>query len=173
MKKKAQSSLEFLSIFAISFTIIIILGGIFFTYSSEAKTDLDKDQIDRVFLDIMNNVDQIYFLGVGNRVTQKLSFPNNINSISIVHKNESLGGGEYQEFDYLNVSIQNVGFTQDLIYFPSQTYIRFNCTSSCDVETSNVDGNWISYYSYENTNAGAKQIRIENKGDFVAIDFLS
>ena len=58
---KAQSSLEFLIIFGIGFTIIVVLGGIFFTYSTDARDELDQKQLRKTGDEIISNVEKIYF----------------------------------------------------------------------------------------------------------------
>jgi len=56
MKKKSQASLEFLSIFGIGFSIIVILGGLFVVYSGEAKEGLDKVQLENIGRSLMSNI---------------------------------------------------------------------------------------------------------------------
>lgn len=170
MFTKAQSSLEFLTIFGIGFSMILILGGIFFTYSLESKQELDKDQLDVSFSQLISTMEQIYFLGEGNRVTQKLMLPDGIKNISIIHLNASNATDELY-IDYLNISVYSQVGVQYLIYMPQEEYIRFNCSLNCS-ETPNVNGNWTSSYLPEASRSGPKTIRLENKGDFIAVDFI-
>ena len=61
MKKKSQSSLEFLMILGIALTIIIILAGVFVNYSNSAKKSLDKQQLSNIGDDLISNIEKVYF----------------------------------------------------------------------------------------------------------------
>ena len=166
MKTKAQSSLEFLAIFGISFMIIILLGGIFFTYSSGAKTNLDKKQLERIGDEIVSNVEQIYFLGDGNRVTIQTKFPDDIVNMTIYHKNQS-----GLSFDYLTFTHYNDDILVESSFEPNDYYVRFNCTN-CHHVINGPDGN-LSFYNQSDFAGGTKSIRIESYGDYVAVDFYN
>ena len=42
-KKRSQSSFEFLMVFGIGLLLIMIMGGVFLTFSNESKNDLDQN----------------------------------------------------------------------------------------------------------------------------------
>lgn len=158
--KKSQSSVEFLITFGIGFSLIIILSGIFLTYSEGAKENLDKQQIQKIGQEIIFNVEKIYFLGEGNRVTLNTRFPDNIENFTIYHSDAS---GE--EFDYLNITYLNNGQFYDEIFTTNELYTRFNCTSCYHTGD-------ISYYNLSDFSGGNKEIRITSKGEYVSIDFF-
>lgn len=172
MKNKAQSSLEFLMIFGIGFTIILVMGGIFFGYFNSEKDTLDRKHIIKVSEELINNIEQIYFLGEGNKVTMKTKFPSLIENLTIHHVNitDPNNPGERLYYDYLNFSYYDEDDYYSLLFEANELYIRFNCTR-CD-NTSIVDGEWVSYYNDTSDFAGGpKRINIESKGDWVSIDF--
>lgn len=168
--KKSQSSLEFLIIFGIALSMIIILSGIFFSYSSEASSSLSKDQINKIGNEIILNIDKIYFLGSGNKITINTLFPDSINNISIYHMNISNGTG-YNQFDYLNISqITSNSQIVSNIFTANENYIRFNC-ENCK-NTTKVNGSWISYFNdTSDFSGGPKLIIIKSSDNFVYIDF--
>jgi uncharacterized protein (UPF0333 family) len=163
--KKGQSSLEFLMIFGIGFLIILILGGIFFGYIGGAKESLNKDQISNIGNEIINSVEKVYFLGVGNKFILKANFPENINNITIVHLNKS--GVVY---DYLNISYFTKYGVQYQIFMPSQDYIHFNC-SKCKEVVINANKTINYYNDSSDLTGGFKMIQIANVGNWVSVDF--
>ncbi len=161
MKKKSQSSLEFLLIFGIGFFLILLMGGVFFTFSSEAKQNLDRKQLTKISNDIMTNIENVYFLGNGNRITMDVNMPEGIENITIHHYNVS--GDSY---DYLNFSFYlNQKFVSEII-IPKETYIKFDC-SDCSKLNEN-----LSYFPIYDINPGPKRIRFESKGDYVDVNFI-
>lgn len=161
--KKSQSSLEFLSIFLIGFTIIIIMSGIFFNYTSEAKQSLDKSQIDKIGNDIISNIENIYFIGQGNKITMKAKFPDYIENFTIHHTNNTLG----EKFDYLNFTIQGEKIFTNQLFLTKELYIRFNCSSCYHNNITN-----ISYYNSSDFSGGLKVIKIESRENYVTLDFV-
>lgn len=157
---KGQGSLEFLMIFGIGFLLIMIMAGVFFTFSGEAKQSLDKKQLEKIGRDIMNNVENVYFLGSGNRITMNLNMPDGIENITIKHINDSGEVYDYMEFSFY----QNKNLVSE-VYLPKENYIQFDCTDCAQ------SGNVSSYPIYD-LNPGPKRLRIESKGDWVAIDFI-
>ena len=164
--KKSQSSLEFLFMFGMGLTLIVILGSIFFYYSNEAKVDLDKKQIRKFGEDLMSNVEKIYYLGDGNRITQKSLLPDTIFNFTIHHSQNGSGA----QFDYLNITTyESEGISVNNIFLTADpTFIRFNCTRCYhDILTN------ISYYNTSDFAGGSKAIKLESKGDWVTIDFVN
>lgn len=158
MSKKSQGSLEFLIILGIGFLIIAILGSIFFNFFIGEKKTLDSKHIDNIGLEIMSNIDRVYFMGIGNRVTVETIFPEGIENISIHH---------FTDYDYLNITFIGNKIVQHKIYEPSEIYIRFNCSECKHNYTTN-----ISYFNDSSLfSKGNKRIRIDGKKDFVEISF--
>jgi len=165
--RKSQSSFEFISIFGIGLVFILILGAIFFNYSSLAQSDLNKKQLDLISSQIMTSIEEIYYLGFGNRVSIKSKFPEGIVNFTIVHKNNS-----GLEFDYLNVSFYDGDTIVSNLYTPNKGYIRFSC-NDCFNSTKNTLGEYTSYYLGSHSSSGLKTIRIENFDTYVSVDFVN
>lgn len=162
--KKAQSSLEFLIMFGIGFTIILILSGIFFNYSSEAKIGLDKNQIQTIGSDIISNIENLYFLGDGNKITMNAKFPDTIQNLTIHHSKNSITD---EKFDYLNFSLYTEGNISSEIFLTKELYIRFNCSKCYHNTLTNV-----SYFNISDFAGGPKVIKIESHDDYVTFDFV-
>lgn len=165
MKIKAQSSMEFLMVFGIGLSLILIIGGLFVSYTNTAKNTFDKRQLEAVGEEVLDYVNRVYFLGEGNRITSNLKLPSGIENLTITHINNSVG-----EFDVLNFTYYSAGMLQSSYFSSAENYIRFNCTKC--YHTPNLNGNWSSYYNSSMYNGGSKKIRIESRGEWVSIDFI-
>jgi hypothetical protein len=159
---KAQASMEYLIIFGIAVALITITGAIFFSYVNESKTALDQKQVEKMGTEIVNNIEKIYFLGSGNRVTMKMTFPDNLINFTIHHR--KING---EPFEFLNISYYWEDQKVSSIFTPNQLYVRFNCTN-CYYDTVRN----ISYYDASDSSLGAKQIQLTSKGTFVSVDFV-
>ena len=170
MHLKSQSSFEFLVIFGIGLTLIAVLSGIFFSYSNSAESNLNRIQIEKIGKEIISNVEKIYFLGSGNKITYKANFPSGISNITIVHMNNSNSTTKIL-FDYLNITYYNNGNLTSSIFTANQNYIRFNCSKCYNGPI--VNGSWISYYNdTSDITGGTKTIEIYSEGNYVNIDFV-
>jgi hypothetical protein len=166
--KKAQSSLEFLMIFGIGFSIIMVLSGIFFGYFNAEKETLDSKHLQNIGEELIGNIDKIYFLGNGNRITLNTKFPEGIENITIYHIIDKNVSGTNISFDYLNISYIGGGKIISQIFTTSEPYIRFNCTRCYHNLTTNIS----HYNDTSDFTGGFKRIRIESKGNWVSMDFI-
>lgn len=171
MKKKSQASLEFLTILGISLTLIAILSAIFIGYSNSAKQGLDKEQIENIGEELISNIERIYFQGNGNRVTQRSNFPSNILNFTIFHRNVTLSGVPTM-IDYINITYNDDGFLNDLIFYPLETFIRIQC-DKCYTTPPNALGEYVSYFNTSDFSQGPKQIRVESRNQRVYISFTN
>lgn len=162
MKKTAQASFELLLVLGFSFTLTILAGGYYIMYSQEATDNLNQEQLDKVFNEVINEASRVYFAGNGNRVTIQATIPNGINEIAI--ENSSTGG---DDFNFINITYKGEdGRISSALYFPEELFVYLNCSSSC----SYVGDRGI--FDQQHTNSGPKRIRVESNGDIVTIDFI-
>ena len=164
--RKSQSSLEFILTFVIGFSLILILSGLYLTYSSGNTDTLNRQQVDKIGRDIISNVEKIYFLGEGNRVTYSTNFPEDIRNLSIHHANNS-NATDTIVFDYLNITYTLDSQHASSIFTAKENYIRFNCTNCNHYPSQNV-----SVYEPSDFSGGTKKLRIESEGDWVSVDFV-
>lgn len=163
--KKSQSSLEFLMIFGIAFTLILVMSTLFFGFFTGEKTTLDTKHLEQIGLKIMTESEKVYFLGSGNKKTIKTDFPEGIKNISIRHYNQSS-----LSFDIFNITYMGDNGYYSLFFETQETYIRFNCSKCAHIISPLIN------YSYYNVSSdfsqGAKRIEIVSYGDYVSIDFI-
>lgn len=163
---KAQASLEYMSIFGIAFLLISIVGGLFFVYTNSAKAGLDLEQINKIGIELIGDIEKVYFFGDTNRRTYKTTFPVGIESITLHHINQS--GDNYF---YFNFSLNNDGQIKDLIYQANEDYINILCVDTC-VTTNIEPGYDISEFDYKYLGQGFKKIRLEAYNNSVYVEFI-
>ena len=155
-----------MAIFGIAFTIIAMIGGLFFSYTYSAKGSLDLEQVNKIGNELINNIQKIYFFGDTNRKTYKPTFPQGIESLTIHHINQS--GYNYY---YLNISLVSNGEIRDMIFQTTEDYIAIVCSSSC-VNTNIEPGYDIATYNNSFLGQGVKNIRIEGFNNTVIVEFV-
>jgi membrane-anchored glycerophosphoryl diester phosphodiesterase (GDPDase) len=163
-KKKAQASLEYMSIFGIAFVLIALTGGAFFAYTNSEKDNLDQKQINKIGTELLDSIQKIYFFGDTNRRTYKTTFPKGIESLSIHHINRS--GYTYY---YLNFTIIIDGTYRSLFFQTNEDYISIKCKNCVQVTSINET---ISTYDPGRLGQGFKNIRIEAINNSVYVDFV-
>lgn len=164
MIKKAQASLEYMSIFALAAVLIVTVGGLFFAYTHSAKESLDRKQINKIGTELLTNIEKVYFFGDGNRVTMDINFPKGIESLQIYNINES--GDNYF---YFNISTISGGVVQNMIFETKEDYIKLNCKECVKTYPGT---NTIFTYNQSYLFQGFKQLRIEAINDSVYTDFV-
>lgn len=163
---RAQSSLEFISIFGIGLALILLLGAIFFTISQGATESLDRKQIDNIGDEITSTIDKIYFRGPGNKITLRTKFPQAIENFTI-HQTQN---GSGTNFSYLNITYIADSNLFSSLYFPSELYITFNCTRCYRTEVTADNIFW--HFNESDFSAGQKALEIVSRGEYVTIDFV-
>lgn len=161
--KLTQASFELILILGFSLSLTIIGAGYFILYSDEATDELNSQQTDRIFNDIMSKSNRVFYSGDGNRITMRATLPTGVESITIENGTSSSG----ESFNYVNVTQRGDDMSISSLYFPSDLFIGLNCSFSCSYNS----GRYV--YDSEHTNQGPKEIRIESKRDIVYIDFVN
>lgn len=162
MNSKSQASFELVLIMAFSLTLTILGIGYYILFSGDATDSLNKQQVDSIFNNIINQASRVHFMGVGNRVTIEVFFPENIDSVSI-HQYVNSGG---EQLSYINVTLLEGGSRSSQIYFPEELFIYLNCTGSCT-----FDGN-IYTFNNQHISRGNKIIRLDSKRNYIDINFI-
>jgi hypothetical protein len=170
MARKSQSSMELLTVFGIALAIIAIIAGIFFMYTSEAKQKLNRDQINAIGQEMISNIEKMYYLPEGNRITMKANFPEGIQNFTIHHRTVYNGTHDLT-FDYLNFTHLFGDRVVSTLFEPGQLFVRFNCSYSCYYTTID-ENNSFSYFNSSDYSSTVKEIRVESKEGYVLIDFV-
>ncbi len=165
--KKAQSSLEFLIILGIAFVFILLLGGVFFSFSNSSKNDLDTKQVTKIGNEIVSNIEKMYFRGIGNKVQYIANMPEGITNMSIHYR---IDGGT--NFTYLNIT--RIGNRDEVsnIFFAQENYIQFTCNNCSNTTPIDYTTNFTQYFKPEDFSPGKKTISIRSLAQRVELEFI-
>ena len=167
MMKKAQASLEFLIILGIAFVFILMLGGVFFSFSNTSQNSLDTQQVEKIGNELMTNVEKIYFRGVGNKIQYEARFPEAIQNMSIHYINDGS-----KNFTYLNVTRISGSQISSQVFFPRENYIQFICNNCQNTAPINYSSNFTLYFQKEDFSQGTKTIEIKSLQERVQLEFI-
>lgn len=108
---KAQSSLEYLLVVALTFAIIVPTTYLFYSYSKESSQEITDAQITKLGRSIVDTAETIFYSGQGSKTTLELNIPANIDSALIIDGRElvfnlttSFGISEIVFFSFVNIT---------------------------------------------------------------------
>lgn len=165
--KKAQSSLEFLIILGIAFVFILMLGGVFFSFSNSSQKSLNSEQIEKVGNELMTNIEKIYFRGVGNKIQYKANLPEDILNMTIHYKKTPT-----TNFTYLNITRYDKSQISSQIFFPRENYIQFICANCSNTSPIDYSTNFTLYFEEEDFSPGRKTLAITSLQERVELKFI-
>ncbi len=87
-KAKAQSSLEYLLVVALTFIIIIPTTYLFYSYSKESTQEIKDAQITKIGTTIIDSAKFIFYSGEGSKTELEFNIPDNVNSVNIFDERE-------------------------------------------------------------------------------------
>lgn len=87
-KPKAQSSLEYLLVVALTFAIIVPTTYLFYNYSKESSQEITDAQVTKLGRSIVDAAESIFYSGQGSKTTLELAIPDNIQSVVIIDGRE-------------------------------------------------------------------------------------
>lgn len=119
---KAQSSLEYMLVIAITFAIIVPTTYLFYSYSKGSSEEVKDSQIINIGRSIIDTAQAIFYSGQGSKATLELNVPDNIEEVKIVDGRE-----------LVFKLITSVG-TSDIVFFSSTVKLTADsgCTS-CEI----------------------------------------
>ncbi len=85
---KAQSSLEYLLVVALTFMIIVPTAYLFYNYSKESGQEITDAQITKIGRGIVDAAELIFYSGQGSKTVLELNVPENIDSALIIDGRE-------------------------------------------------------------------------------------
>lgn len=165
--KKSQSSMEFLIILGIAFTFIILLGGIFISYSNSSQKNLNSDQIEKIGDELIAEIEKIYFRGSGNKIQYKANFPNDITNMTLHHR---INGAN--NFTYLNITQIGDGQEVSHIFLPEENYIKFVCLNCSNPTPTDFSNEFTQQFRREDYSAGSKTIAISSQNNRVELEVI-
>jgi len=85
---KAQSSVEYLVIVALTFAIIVPAAYIFYNYSLESTNEIKDSQVLEIGRTVIDSAQAIYYSGQGSKTVVELRIPDNVYNVSILDGRE-------------------------------------------------------------------------------------
>ena len=88
LQTKAQSSLEYMLIIAVTFAMVVPTTYIFYNYSKESTDELVDAQIEKIGRSLVDTAESIYYGGVGSKTIIDIIVPGSIASAQIIDGRE-------------------------------------------------------------------------------------
>ena len=82
-RRRAQISLEYLSIVGLSFLLLIPMIIIFYEQSGSLKDEIDAAQIEKAALELIGAAEEVYYLGEPSQKHLSLYFPASVESVTV------------------------------------------------------------------------------------------
>ena len=146
MLKNAQSALEYLTIIALAFAIIIPIIYLFFSYAKESDIEISDSQINSIGRDIVNTAESIYYSGEHSKTILEFNMPENVNDVKIL-SNRELVFNLTTEFGDI-----------DVVFFSDVNITSTNCGDVCSL--SSIASKGFHQVKIESIKNG-KQVLIE------------
>ena len=146
---KAQSSLEYLLVVALTFAIIIPTTYLFYNYSKESSQQITDAQISKLGRSIVDTAETMFYSGHGSKSVLEFNVPDNIASAVIIDGRE------------LVFNITTTFGVSEIVFFSS---VNITTSSNCNANVCNLP---------QLANAGLKKVKIETiTKDSVSIDVI-
>jgi hypothetical protein len=124
-KCKAQTSLEYLLVVALTLAIIVPTIYLFYNYSRESSQEIADAQITKIGTGIIDAAKTIFYSGQGSKTTLELNMPDNIQNAVIIDGKElvfnvstSFGISEIVFFSSVNITTLATNCTANICYIP-------------------------------------------------------
>ncbi|MBI2101096.1 hypothetical protein HYT53_00625 [Candidatus Woesearchaeota archaeon] len=135
---KAQSSLEYLLIVALTFAIIVPTTYLFYNYSRESSQEITDAQITKLGRSIVDSAESIFYSGQGSKIVLELNIPDSVYSALIIDGRE------------LVFNVTTTFGVSEIVFF-----------SSVNITTPSQNCNANVCRIPELGNSGLKKVRIE------------
>ena len=87
-RRKSQSSIEYLSIVALTFVIIVPTTYLFYTYSQESTDEISDSQLTKIGRNIIDTSESVYYSGLNSKAVIDFNLPDSVQSATIVEGRE-------------------------------------------------------------------------------------
>ena len=87
-QNKAQSSLEYLLVVALTFAIIVPTAYLLYSYSKESTREIKDSQIAQIGKTIVDAAEVIFYSGEGSKTEIEVDIPDNVNKVEIIDGRE-------------------------------------------------------------------------------------
>ena len=148
-RAKAQSSLEYLLVVALTFAIIVPTTYLIYNYSKESSQQIIDTQITKLGRSIVDTANTIYYSGQGSKSTLELNMPDNIASAEIIDGRE------------LVFNLTTTFGVSEIVFFSA---VNMTTTSACNLNVCSMP---------ELAKSGAKKVKVEAiTSNSVSIDVI-
>ena len=148
-RAKAQSSLEYLLVVALTFAIIIPTTYLFYNYSRESSQQITDAQITKIGRSIVDTANTIFYSGQGSKSTLELNMPDNIASAGIIDGRE------------LVFNLTTTFGISEIVFFSS---VNITTSSNCSLNVCSMP---------QLAKSGTKKVKVEAiTKDSVSIDVI-
>ncbi len=133
---KAQSSLEYLLVVALTFAIIVPTTYLFYNYSKDSSQQITDSQIAKLGRGIVDSAETMFYSGKGSKTTLEVNVPDSIASAVIIDGRE------------LVFNVTTSSGSSEIVFFSS-----VNLTSSgCNINVCIIQGL---------AQSGSKKVKVE------------
>lgn len=122
---KAQSSLEYLLIVAMTFAIIVPTTYLFYNYSRESSQEITDAQITKLGRSIVDSAESIFYSGQGSKTVLELNIPDSVDSALIIDGRElvfnvttTFGVSEIVFFSSVNITTSSQNCNANICRIP-------------------------------------------------------
>jgi uncharacterized protein (UPF0333 family) len=133
--KKSQVSMEYLMVMAFAFLLTMPLVVIFFEQSNNLNDDVTDAQIQRFANELIDAVDEVYYLGEPSQKVLKLYMPDNIKDV-MIENNEINFTVESNQYTYLISKTSSATLVGEVLTFEGFHTIKVQAMSSSTVNIS-------------------------------------
>lgn len=123
--RSAQSSIEYLLVIALTFTLIVPTTYLFYTYSKESGQEIADAQITKLGRAIVDTAVLIFYSGQGSKTLLELNIPDNIVSAEIIDGRElvfnmttTFGVSEIVFFSSVNITTDTTNCNVNVCKLP-------------------------------------------------------
>ncbi len=149
--KKAQSSVEYLFVVALSLLLVVPASFLFFNYSKSSEDTVVASQIERAGNEVLLKAEEVYSIGNGSWITVEFKLPRKIapNNPATIFNNDELVFNYSTQTGYAEA----VFFTDLNLTTDEDVSDGDDCASSCPLELK----------------SGINKIQVISKGDYILI----
>ena len=148
-RAKAQSSLEYLLVVALTFAIIVPTTYLFYNYSKESSQQITDAQITKLGKSIVDTANTIFYSGQGSKTTLELNMPDGITSAVIIDGREIV------------FNLTSTSGVSEIVFFSA---VNITTKSACNLNVCSM---------HELAQSGTKKVKVEAvTSNSVSIDVI-
>ncbi|MBI2653904.1 hypothetical protein HYX02_03770 [Candidatus Woesearchaeota archaeon] len=145
---KAQASMEYLLVVALTFAIIVPTTYLFYSYSKESTQEIADAQLTKLGRGIIDAAESIFYSGQGSKTTLELNVPDSVYSAIIIDGRE------------LVFNLTTSFGTSEIVFLSS---VNLTTAGTCSANICSLPGL---------SSSGLKKVKVEAGKNSVSIDVI-